>query len=330
MARIARILTTAGRSIGYGHLTRCAAIAQGLQECDVSTVICLDAPECESFARQSFPKLQFEICNWQAKLDETIETAEIVLIDTYESLGERFTSLAEHSRARIAYIDDTVRRDYAAGTTVIDWTIDVERMEIHKQRSSLIWLLGLSYAALRREFWEMGPYVVHSELRSIAISMGGSDVRNLTPKIVDGLRPVFPDIKFEIVVGPGFTDEIRSLRSDEKMGLHHDLDAAGMIKLLQSSDLCIAAAGQTLYEIARVGVPACSIKVAENQNEDVNGWNRSGAVRYSGAWNDDHLLSRICSFIEEMRSPERREKLSSLHLIDGLGARRIARRLTES
>lgn len=330
MARTARILTTGGRKIGYGHLTRCAGIAQALQECDVSTVICLDGPECESYARRSFPSLQFQVCDWQANLDKTIAIAEIVLIDTYASLDERFTSLSEHSRARIAYIDDTVRRDYAAGTAVIDWTIDVERTGMHKHRPDVIWLLGLSYAAMRREFWEIRPYTVKRELQSIAISMGGSDVRNLTGKIVNQLRNEFPGVKFEIIVGPGFADEIRSLRGDEDTVLHHDLDAAGMVEILQSSDLCIAAAGQTLYEIARVGIPSGSIKVAENQNEDVQGWNRIGAIRYCGAWNDDDLLARICSFIKEMRSPEAREKMAALQVVDGLGARRIAHQLTES
>jgi UDP-2,4-diacetamido-2,4,6-trideoxy-beta-L-altropyranose hydrolase len=301
-----------------------------MQELGISPVVWVDAPECEAFARASFKSLDFAFRDWQSELEGTIGAADIVILDTYAPLDERFTRLAERSQARVAFIDDTVRRRYAAGTIVIDWTVGVEGAAKHPYSPGVIWLLGLRYAAFRREFWDIGRFAVRSDLRSIAISMGGSDVRNLTAGIVDTLHAALPDVTLEVVIGPGFSSAKSNLRNGPLITFHHNLDAAGMIRLLRSCDLCIASAGQTLYEVARVGIPSCSILVADNQREDVEGWDRIGSVRYCGAWDDKDLMAKIRSFAREMRNTSDRAEIAAIRAVDGQGARRIAERLVSA
>lgn len=49
-------------------------------------------------------------------------------------------------------------------------------------------------------------------------------------------------------------------------------DAERMKDVMAGSDLAISAAGQTLYELARIGLPTIAIAVARDQLGNVEGW----------------------------------------------------------
>jgi hypothetical protein len=92
-----------------------------------------------------------------------------------------------------------------------------------------------------------------------------------------------------------------------------------------NSDLAISAGGQTLYELARIGVPAIGICVARNQLVNLRGWSGAGFIDYIG-WDKTQGLSvRLKKSIHRLIIEERRFKSSKTGraLIDGQGARRV-------
>lgn len=45
-----------------------------------------------------------------------------------------------------------------------------------------------------------------------------------------------------------------------------------MLSLMLKCDIAVTAAGQTTYELARIGLPTIAIGVVENQKFNIDGW----------------------------------------------------------
>ena len=52
-------------------------------------------------------------------------------------------------------------------------------------------------------------------------------------------------------------------------------------------DLAISASGQTLYELACIGVPTIAIGIIDNQKNNIKNWINQGFIEYAGCWNDE-------------------------------------------
>jgi len=98
-----------------------------------------------------------------------------------------------------------------------------------------------------------------------------------------------------------------------------------MKKAMLDSDITISASGQTLYELARVGVPTIAISVSDNQMNNVRGWQKAGFIEYAGWWQDDKLLTNVLVCINNLRKKGIRLKKSLIgrKFVDGKGCHRI-------
>ena len=92
------------------------------------------------------------------------------------------------------------------------------------------------------------------------------------------------------------------------------------------SDIAISACGQTLYELAFLGVPTIAVTVADNQSINARGWQKTGFIEYGGHWSKTALSGNIKSLIDKLRDPELRRKNTFIgrDIVDGKGAIRIA------
>jgi len=101
------------------------------------------------------------------------------------------------------------------------------------------------------------------------------------------------------------------------------LGAQEFLELLSDMDVCISAGGQTLYELARVGVPTVGICVAENQRLNVEACHSQGFVEYVG-WDDADLCNRIRKVFGTLNYEKRLQMYEAARrCIDGNGVRRI-------
>ena len=98
-----------------------------------------------------------------------------------------------------------------------------------------------------------------------------------------------------------------------------------MKQAMLDSDIAISAGGQTLYELARVGVPAMAIVVAENQMNNVRGWQKAGFIEYAGWWDDKHLPDMLIAGLRVLNNfhVRRNRSFKGREHVDGLGAKRI-------
>ncbi|MDQ1355358.1 MAG: UDP-2,4-diacetamido-2,4,6-trideoxy-beta-L-altropyranose hydrolase, partial [Acidobacteriota bacterium] len=119
--------------------------------------------------------------------------------------------------------------------------------------------------------------------------------------------------------------------ADNNTHLVFSPDDEGMKKVMLESDIAIASGGQTIYELARVGVPAVVIAVADNQRNNVSGWEKTGFIENAGFWNDEPLMDVVAERFAKLSNFESRRRAAATGhriVLDG-GANRIIDHIEE-
>ena len=88
--------------------------------------------------------------------------------------------------------------------------------------------------------------------------------------------------------------------ADSTTELIYSPTAEEMKNVMINSDIAVSAAGQTLGELARVGVPAIAIGIADNQINNVRGWSNVGCIEYAGWHDDTYLREKLLSCIASL------------------------------
>ncbi|GAG53024.1 unnamed protein product, partial [marine sediment metagenome] len=178
---------------------------------------------------------------------------------------------------------------------------------------------------LRKEFWEVPEKKIKENIESIMITFGGDDAKNITPEILAFLNDKYPELNKNVIIGRAYQniDEIKK-GADKNTNLIYYPNAEKIKEIMLNSDIAISAGGQTLYELARIGVPTIGICIAHDQFLNLINWQEKEFIQYIGWYNDKKLLfkleksiSKLISFKERIKSSER-----SKILIDGKGTKR--------
>jgi len=107
---------------------------------------------------------------------------------------------------------------------------------------------------------------------------------------------------------------------------NNKLTAKEMLNLMLESDVCISGGGQTINELARVGVPTIAICLAGNQKFNLMGWKSLGFIE-DVCWDneDESLIEEIYNSFNSLLSHKKRKKLNEIgrSCVDGQGAKNI-------
>ncbi|MGC8924395.1 MAG: PseG/SpsG family protein [Calditerrivibrio sp.] len=302
------IITEGGSDIGFGHLTRMYAVYQGFKVRGITPKFIVNG---DDFVEDIIKEAECEIFDWidnKARLFDLIKGADIAIIDSYladKSLYEEISNIVKLP----VYYDDNNRLEYPRGV-VINGNIHAKDLN-YPERGDIVYLLGMEYLPLRMEFWDLPEKEIRVNMESIMITFGGDDVKNMTPKVLNFLVEEYPGLKKYVIIGRGFRniDEIEKYVDNKTFLVYHP-DGKKIRDIMLDSDIAISAGGQTLYELARVGVPTIAVIVAENQIGNVKKFEELGLVENVGWWNEP--LSNIKSKILKLSSYKNRKEKSDL------------------
>lgn len=245
-----------------------------------------------------------------------------VIADSYKACLDVYAYLCEVSDAQI-FFDDYHRIDYPGGH-VLNGAVCAPKIAYAASRG-VKYLLGPSYQPIRKEFTNAAPVKTKEKLSNILITLGGSDSGEVCKRILEALSVKFADIEKNIVTGRPLNDgeDIKKL-AGENAHFHSGLSAAQMAALMSESDIAVSAGGQTLYELARLGVPTIAFIMAENQRNNVNGFLELLAVEDGGESADAGFKNKIAAAVDRLMSCGRRRELSELSkkIVDGQGVSR--------
>jgi UDP-2,4-diacetamido-2,4,6-trideoxy-beta-L-altropyranose hydrolase len=311
------IYTEASPAIGAGHVVRCSAYAAEWQRLGGRAQWVLDGDP--DFAARFLPEgSDFRFADWTTGIGRDLATSAIAIVDSYRVDQAVFNDAAACSGQTVA-IDDLSLIPYSSGFAVRGSPGPV----VIPDGDRAEWLVGPKWQPLRPAFARLSKRQVARDIHTIAVLMGGSDVRGLAERTAAIVREVYPYASIAIVgrvagdaLPPGTT-------------ARHDLTAEEISAVLSSADVAVSAAGQTTFELAACGTPSVLVGVADNQRHHLKYWPQTGANVAAGMWDDPDLGDKLASQLQKLATPSVRQEMARAGQaqVDGLGARRLFERL---
>jgi len=323
------IITEGGKNIGFGHITRCLSLYQAFEEKEIIPEFLLNSDDNIEYLLKG---IKYQKSNWiekRAKLFELIKGADIAIIDSYLADSSFYIQISNLVKIPV-YIDDNKRLDYPDGV-VLNGNIHAETLNYPK-KNGVTYLLGTKYTPLRKEFWEVPEKKMKEKIESIMVTFGGDDAKNITSKIMNLLNKEYQDLRKNIIIGKVFhnIEEIKK-EIDENTNLIYCSDAGRIKEIMLESDIAISAGGQTLYELARVGVPTIGVCVADNQLGIIKEWGEIGFLEYAGWYNKNSIITSIDKLLKHLENIEIRKSKSKAgrKFVNGKGSLNIVEILIE-
>lgn len=321
------IITEGTKNTGFGHISRCLSLYQAFKEREILPEFIINGDNNIEYLLKD---VNYQIFNWlddKSKLFEKVRDVDIVIIDSYLADISVYNTLSDLSKLSV-YLDDNKRLDYPKGI-VVNGSIYAEELN-YPHTNGVTYLLGPRYTPLRKEFWEVPEKKIKEKIESIMITFGGGDAKNMTPKILAFLNNEYPNLIKNVIIGRAFEniDDIKKC-ADKNTNLIYYPDTEKMKEIMFESDIAISACGQTLNELASVGVPTIGICVADNQLGNIKEWKRSGFLEYAGRYSKGNIFEKIKNVIEHLKdAKERKNKFKvARKFVDGKGSLRVIRLL---
>lgn len=316
------IFTEGGSNFGYGHLARCTSLYSELYRRSISVEFVVNGDKA---VEDVLKGKKFNIRNWLSinDLSELLNTKTYSIVDTYYAEKEVLDYISANS-INTVFIDDNATMVYPKGI-IVNPSIYTKGLD-YPESKDVKYLLGPKHVILRDAFRNANRSYLRTNVEKILITLGGSDISNLTPAILELLKAKHPNILKLVVIGSGFSnvEEIKTL-SDDTIRLYFNATDEEMKSLMLESDLAITATGQTIYELIKTGTPFIPIRVAENQVRNAKGLLEYGVVSNVLNDRDEAFILRLSNEMNFMLSFSNRtmfnKKMSEI--IDGHGSVRI-------
>lgn len=314
------IFTEGGGETGMGHISRCLSLYQAFEMRGYFPQIIINGNESVVSAVSG---TRYQLFDWIAEVDMTINLLQdvgIVLIDSHKCPAFLYQLIKNESKTAV-YIDDNLRLEYPSGI-VVNGVMGAEQLGYQK-RDDIDYLLGSQYAFLRSSFWNVPLKEINPEVKSIFISCGGND-NGLSVRIVKLVSEQFPGIYLSVVVKDNNSPEISELKHYAQVLAA--LSADEMKALMVNADLAITAAGQTTYELCRLGTPFVALLTADNQAYSIGNFFKQGLLQEVINPNNPAFDTMLVNQINYFLDPETRKAISSKMqtAIDGYGSLKLA------
>lgn len=311
------IFTEGGDGIGYGHITRCSALYDEIISCGLEALIVVYGHNIDNMLKEK----KYLNIDWKDEriLNGIIKKDDYTIIDSYLAPLYIYKLISENTK-KCMYIDDTNRLEYPNGF-IVNPALDTD---INYPNNRLI-LKGKDYIILRKEFLEgiIDTKSVQKEF-DFLITLGGTDVRALTPKILKYLQDKNNNMKICIVVSKA-SDDIEKIKKDnnENIFIKYNIDACEMKNLILKSNIIISGAGQSIYELLMLRSIFIPILIIENQLDNYNALIKLGIFDEILCWNDKNFFKHLEKFLNHSKKENKKV------IIDGFGVKRIIDMLLE-
>lgn len=326
----------AGPHIGLGHLQRCLSLATALLHCGAA---CLFLTNEEPTARDRVRRFGFDgytlgaVESWGANdLAQTIAMAAshrcaVIVVDSdYE--GAEYLSQLRDDGFFVCAIEDIAPHPFPC-QLVVNGDAHARQLSYDSSSGDTLFLLGPEYCILRREFWKIPSRVMRDVVQNVLVTLGGADPYNLMPRVLGLLGELPGTFTVTAIIGPFFENlsevEAAAERVRRPVRLVHLPDSVR--DLMREADMAVSAGGQTLYELACVGCPTVAVRMASNQDGQLQVSVDAGLIRAVGRADERSVVIAIGdAVLSLLRNPRARAAMSAAgqRLVDGQGALRVA------
>jgi spore coat polysaccharide biosynthesis predicted glycosyltransferase SpsG len=263
------IRTVASPAIGFGHLSRCASLAEqsGL-DADACLLFVRGDESTLSKARAIYPGLRF--CGCMNEVGRFCRQGDVAAIHDGFSQDHDFFDRVRGRTVALDYSGEEPPRADA----VINLFDHSGNARERFGAFGIEYLEGLEFAIIATRFLSFRerhrPRDVPASARRIIVMMGGADPSALTPRIAGFLAGQQVDrLAVDLIVGPlnphaaALEAVSGSVAPGIAMRIHRQPD--NLVELMAGADLAICGCGTTFFEFGFLGVPA--VLLAQNPTE---------------------------------------------------------------
>ncbi|AJD92135.1 hypothetical protein JMA_28180 [Jeotgalibacillus malaysiensis] len=316
------IFTEGGNRSGLGHISRCSSLYDELYSRGITVELIVHS---ESDQIDILEGRQYQVVNWlsEAFLIDFLTADDDCIVDSYLASKDICEVISNRAR-KVLFIDDNGRIEYPDGI-IVNPSLHPKAVT-YPETDRNCYLIGPKYSILRPPFTKAVRESIQSDVKEVLVTMGGSDLHNLTPDILKLLTGDHPSIHFNVVIGSAFhqTQQIKQLTSPN-ISFFEQVNAEEMKGLMLTSDLAITAAGQTIFECAATRTPFIPVQVIENQHQNMKALIDQKLVKHSLFHNEPEFDQKLKTAFDDMLLNNVRlrlyEKLAGV--VDGQGSKRI-------
>lgn len=341
---------SASSQLGSGHIMRCVTLAEALckdEDTIVEFVTQKYQENLDSFivkkgfivhsidvAIKSKEEAESDIFEQENDANDTINAIknneiDWIIIDHY-SIDYIWQEKLRPYTNKIMVIDDLANRKHNC-----DLLLDQNYVKNKMRYEDLVFpdtikLLGPRYALLRKEFQFFSKKIKKNtiKVKKIFIFFGGSDLNNLTSKVLKVLsKPDFKYLDLDVVIG---SLNPHKLEIENLVAAHSNaelyIQVENLASLMNQADIALCAGGSSTWERMSAGLPSIVVTVADNQNIVTNELYKEGYIKWLG--NSDKVNEKIIlkALKYSIQNPQQLELQSQKckTLVDGLGAERVS------
>lgn len=347
--------TDSSYTIGLGHIMRCMTLARALSR--LGHAVHFISRENEGniigMLEKEYPVQRLERAannfiqennyaswlgqSWETDFEETTQALSQIadkpvdwLISDHYGIDWQWESAIKNHVSRLMVIDDLANRKHHCDI-LLDQTFGRCSSDYRSLVNSTCELfLGAQYILLRDVFFKLREKAIKKramtkQLKTVLITMGGTDPHNMTQWIIDVLMSASLPLHYDIVLGPQAKHRESILSQTLPSNVHIHENVSDMENYMLRADLSISAAGMTAWERCCLGLPTLLIVTAENQWNNAKQLSNSGAVDLMGDSSNlqpRDLLSRLNKYIAQ---PTLLQKISknAEKICDGWGVNRV-------
>ena len=286
--------------LGLGHIMRCLAFAQGLEKIGAKSIFVIRdyEPKVAEIIQRYRHTVEpiLKSCSFQEDLLLTSalanqHRAKLIVIDlcnvnslaNLDKYSEYIQGLKDTGRFLIT-IDD-VNEMHFPSDIVINHNYGAKNMN-YESGKGVKFLLGPAYFIFRKEFVEAAKAKreIKKDVQNILVTMGGTDLLDLTLKVVRALSKSGKtfNLNLRIVLGIGYKDakkrELNETLKNYRGNYELIQGSDNLAELMLWSDLAITGGGLTKYETAVTGTPSIIIPQVAYQAEVAKEFERKGTA----------------------------------------------------
>jgi spore coat polysaccharide biosynthesis predicted glycosyltransferase SpsG len=282
-----------------GHLARCTALACALSAKGFELqTLGLGAEEAVEIDGVRWGP-------WQPDAPVSDPAPDLLVLDTYDRVD--WQRVAAQPHGHLVSFEDALLDPGAADVVISP--------EDGSEPGGRV-LAGLSFACLRRPFWDLEARQIRETPQRVLITTGGGDLDGLGSRLAEHLYERLSGIEIELVWGPGFGGK-------PPEGVTVLNRPPSLLEPLLRADAVVCTGGQTMLEAAATGTPALVIEGAPNQRAQI----ASLAAREAIVPIDEEEAPANLERLLGSASLRRQLSTRAQQAIDGRGALRIAAEL---